>query len=159
MRWLAVVILAAATAAAQAQTIEQRVAEVLRAMGAPPPVETVIQTGTAATTGPTVPGAAAAPAPAVQMQPAPAASQYLERLNPTLTPQQDPGVGLRGIGFVNDPRGTAIMGPPPGMSNSRAPAFMPGIVVAPANGGGAAVSGASNLTTTLRSFAAGDANP
>jgi hypothetical protein len=152
MRSLAAFVLAAAAAAAPAQTLEQRAAEVLRTMSVPSPVETVIQSGTIA--GPA--GQAMIGTPAVQTQAGRSMTQLLETPNTTLAPQQSTGIFTSGTALVNDPRGTATLGAPPGMLNSRGQVYMPGLVVYPANGGGASVSGASNLTIGPRSFVAGD---
>ncbi len=160
MRLPAAIVLAIGVSAAQGQTIEQRAAEVRRALALPPPVETVIERGSA----PLTPSATPAPAPVVPTASVPArqpeavqaVGEPADRAN-TIFGSPGSVDDPRGTAFVNDPRGTAIMGVPPGMSSTRVPGYVPGIVTYPTRG--QPVRGARNLSTGQRSFSAGDSNP
>jgi hypothetical protein len=145
MRSVVTIAFAAAVTAPQAQTLEQRAAEVRGTLESPPPIETVIDRGTSVinrTINPAPAPAASTGAPAVQVLPA--APGLTGRLN-----AQPPNPVT-----LDNPRGSALMGVPPSMSR---PFNVPGLVVHTTSG--QAVGGAANLTTAPRSFSAGDANP
>jgi hypothetical protein len=158
MRSLVPLALAAVTAAAQAQTLEQRAAEVRNTLAAPPPVETVIQSGPAAV-GRAVSPAAAASAPATAPIAAPTAVQTPTiqpvPASPELTGRTNALFGGQPAG--SDGRGIGVTGTPQWLSNPRVPTHIPGIFT-PATSG-QTVRGASNLTTAPRGFSAGDSNP
>jgi hypothetical protein len=141
-----IALAAAAAAAAQAQTLEQRAAEVRGTLASPPPIETVIERGTAAINRAVTAAPAASPAaPAVQVLPAEAGlTNRLDARSP-------------GPVSLDRPGGGALIGVPPAMSRHIAAPHVPGLVVHTTSG--QAVSGASNLTTAPRSFAADGGNP
>jgi len=163
MRLLTLIPLAIVAAVAHAQTLEQRAAEVLNTLAAPPTVETVINQGT------TVIGRQPNLVPASpQVTPAPAAPTLAIQpiqTSPNVSGGESPAFDTRGTVFVDDTRGTAFMndargigltGAPPWLPNAKGPA-VPGLVTITRGQG---VRGAGNVVTLPRTASpAGDSNP
>lgn len=138
-----------------AQSMDERAAQVRQTLGAPPPIETVIDRGTrvlgqpqaapsasgAPTVDPRLVGGSATPAspsPASAGAPAVPAGVGMPGLSGTTSP--------RGTAFVNDPRGTGFLNDARGTGTAGARAPMPGLRVVPQAGDGQ-VTGTSNLVT------------
>ncbi len=139
-----------------AQTIEQRAAEVRQTLGAPPPIETVIDRGTRMLAPPAAaPSAAGAPTAdprSLGISPAPATAA-----GPNLLPltggtgTSAPGGSAfvnnpRGTGFLNDSRGTAVRGSPELTGGVGVRGLVPGLTVI-RQPGDDQVTGTANLVT------------
>lgn len=145
-------ILVAVVTPAASQTIEDRAAQVRQTLGAPPPVETVIDRGTRVLGQPQA-------APAASLAPAVDPRLVSGSATPSTQTPASPGVpaavgmpGLtgttspRGTAFVNDPRGTGFLNDSRGTGTAGARTLMPGLkAVQPAADG--QVTGTSNLVT------------
>lgn len=137
---------------ATAQSLEDRAAQVRQTLGAPPPVETVIDRGTRVLGQPqAAPAARAAPAvdprlvsgSATSAAPSPASPGIPAAVGmPGLTSTTSP----RGTAFVNDPRGTGYLNDARGTGLPGARTAMPGLTVIQQPGDGQ-VTGTSNLVT------------
>lgn len=158
MRALAIAPVAAIAlfaASAHGQTLEERAAQVRQHIESPPPIETVIDRGTRQIGQPAVP-AATSTTPSgsteprlstegVQLSPA-----FVERMNRLLNAGM-PGAHVdysspRGAGFVDNPRGSAVLGAPQSAVPNGLKGHVPGVLMM--NGPGAGrVGGTSNLST------------
>jgi hypothetical protein len=137
---------------AAGQSLEDRAAQVLRTLGAPPPVETVIDRGARVLGEPRVaPAASATPSvdprlvggSAASSVPSPASPGVPAAVGmPGLTDTTSP----RGTAFVNDPRGTGYLNDARGTGLPGARTAMPGLTVIRPPGDGQ-VTGTSNLVT------------
>jgi hypothetical protein len=137
---------------AAAQSLEDRTAQVRQSLGAPPPVETVIERGTRVLGEPrAAPAASAAPSVdprlvgggATPSAPSPASPGVPAAVGmPGLTNTTSP----RGTAFVNDPRGTGYLNDARGTGLPGARTAMPGLTVLKAPGDGQ-VTGTSNVIT------------
>jgi hypothetical protein len=144
---IALVLALAAGAPALAQTIEERAAQVQRALGVPPPTETTIDRGTRVLGQPgTAP--AAAPAQAIDPRLLGGSSTGGGSVNGTAPASATPAAGApRPTGFMNDPRGTGFLNDSRGTGTAGARGTdMPGLtVIKPADSD--QVGGTSNVVT------------
>jgi hypothetical protein len=134
---------------ALAQTIEERAAQVQRALATPPPTEMTIDRGTRVLGQPGV-APAAAPVPTVDPRltsGGAASTSSSTTLQPATGAAGAAGPGApRPTGFVNDPRGTGFLNDTRGAGGVAARSGMPGLVVVqPA--GADQVTGTANLVT------------
>jgi hypothetical protein len=137
------------------QTLEERAAQVRRSMDSPPPTEMVIDRGTQQIGQPAVP-AATSTTPSGSTEPrrategVPLSPAAVERMNRVLGTGV-PGVPVdhsnpRGAVFVNDPRGSAVLGAPQGQGPTLLKGYVPGVLTTNGSGAGR-VGGTSNLST------------
>lgn len=137
---------------AAAQSLEDRAAQVRQTLGAPPPVETVIDRGTRVLGQPqAAPAAIAAPVVDPRLvggRPTPSAPSPASPGVPAVVgmPGLTHTTSPRGTAFVNDPRGTGYLNDARGTGLPGARTPMPGLSVIRPSGDGQ-VTGTSNLVT------------